>query len=250
MTVHLRARSSAVAIYNFDSNSHAPFTDPLGNLSVLLFHSGLRYPHVVRTDTVSVTLPAVAAGAKGDADTTYTATLFAHGRSGIPMVKAKITSGLGTVVGLNGSVPVQKNTGSTNAQTCARWVTIGANATHVILNSYALPFATQAIASITLTLVVYTLSTLVNQPAPAATTSRLHISSSQFRVGEFDTANDYLRANRAGADFPISHGRTLFTSSATALNQACNWRYSTAGFTFESNAGVVSGTTPYTLVTT
>jgi hypothetical protein len=164
MTHKLKADSSGkVAIYDYTAGNDVPFTSPLSAVSRLRFHTDLLYPRIIDTRSVTVTLPAVIANARNDADTTSTQTLFAHGLSGIPWVEGKITSGVGAVVPLCGSTPVQQHSSSPSAssQSFLRIVHLGANSTDVLLNSLCVTEDTQTMPALTITVVVYVTNILV-----------------------------------------------------------------------------------------
>lgn len=97
--------------------------NPTSDLSRVLFHSSLDYPAIIATYTPSVTLPAWSLGRPF-----YNLhNLFAHGRPGIPFVLGYISNM--SNIGLSGSVPVDSV-----PNYYARWVTLGANATNVVLH--------------------------------------------------------------------------------------------------------------------
>src|SRR5690606_28675325 len=118
-TLFSRGSDGTTCIYNGSNNV---VDNPKGDLSRVLFHSDLDYPSVISTRDVSVTLPA--------RTTTpfYTYhTLFAHGRPGIPFVFGYILN-MGNL-SLAGSVPLDFR-----VLFHGRFVTLGANATHVVLH--------------------------------------------------------------------------------------------------------------------
>lgn len=117
-----------VAIWTGGSDD-APLTDPLANLSRLLFHSDLAYPTITQKVTGSITLPATTAGHS------VSRTLFAHGLAGTPWVMGRVTTAGGQVISLGGSVPIYIRAASSYG--LARWITLGANATNVLLHDYA-----------------------------------------------------------------------------------------------------------------
>ncbi len=131
-----------VAIYN--GSTDAPFYDPKNNLSLVKFHTELDYPTIINTVNTGVTLPARAAN--GIYADTYS--LFAHGRGGHPMILAEITSPFST--SLSGSVPVYMSSGG-----FARWVSIGANASHVVLHEQCVTYRTNPQPALGLNIRVY-----------------------------------------------------------------------------------------------
>lgn len=120
-----RGTDGVVCIHNGNDDV---VDDPYLDLSRVLFHSSLRYPAVVDTQTGSTAMASVAVGAVRS--TTYR--LFEHGRPGIPMVLGYLTN-FG-----NGRVPLA---GSVATAIVSKWsgrfVTLGADATHVILHEFA-----------------------------------------------------------------------------------------------------------------
>lgn len=119
-TLFARGSDGTVCIYTGASDV---VDAPLGDLSRVLFHSALLYPAVVSTLTATITLPAVAAN--DDAGRTHT--VGAHGKAGTPFVLGYI-SNLSNLP-LAGSVPLDKD-----ARGFGRWVTLGADATNVIIH--------------------------------------------------------------------------------------------------------------------
>lgn len=133
----LRALGATGVVAIYDGPDDAPFDTPLSHLANgrLKFHSSLAYPKVIEERAVTLTLPARTTG-----NTTYRVSynLFAHGRPGFPWVLGSFRVG-GQDVAAVGSVPVQKANGSggnSAASPWARWISIGANATHVTAFEY------------------------------------------------------------------------------------------------------------------
>lgn len=159
MTMRLKAdgTSGTVAVYDYTAGNDNPFSNPLGDIPRLRFHSGLLYPAIVSTVTGSISLPAVSANTT---DRNVRHTLFAHGRGGIPYVEGAITSGLSRVVGLCGSVPVQ--TGDSTGAAFPRVVHLGADATNVYLNEYGSTHETFGWSALTLGWTVYVTDVLVS----------------------------------------------------------------------------------------
>ena len=155
MTVTMKADGVAGKVAIWTGAGDAPFTNPLGNVGSLLFHSDLLCPAIIATYTGSITLPAVGVG------TIFTANnaLFAHGRAGTPYVEGYISSGLGSNVALAGSVIVQQGSGL--AASFARHVHLGADATNVYLHDYATTYYQQGFGALTLSWTVYVLDTLL-----------------------------------------------------------------------------------------
>lgn len=128
--MRFRATSDGtVAVYDETTAGDAPFTDPLSNMTHVRFHSALTYPSIIGVQTGTLSLPSRSAST----DTLAQHTLFAHGRAGTPLVFGWITAG-GVKVGLAGSVPIEME-----AHGWGRWLSLGANATNVIIaeNAFA-----------------------------------------------------------------------------------------------------------------
>lgn len=122
---------------------------PTADLSRVLFHSALEYPALIRTEPVTKTLD----GRLTNTVLLTTHTLFAHGRPGTPFVAGYITN-LGNVA-LAGTVPIEVYSNG-----FGRFVTLGADATNVLLHEYTtipntLPGGALNTASISLSMVIY-----------------------------------------------------------------------------------------------
>lgn len=138
MSKRFKVNGSKLAIWDGHTDTD-PFDNPLASSTVLnrvKFHSSLSYVSIVDTQAVSLAL----ASRTNFQSATQTHTLFAHGRSGIPLVLGIATVG-GAPVALTGSVPVQLGTlsVSTSGSTVGwfgRWITIGADATNVYAYEY------------------------------------------------------------------------------------------------------------------
>lgn len=142
MTVRLKADSDTIAIYNY-SGSDGPFTNPLGNIPSLLFHSDLRSISITSVTSGTVTLSAHSANTIGR----QAYALFGHGKAGIPYVEGRLT---GSGLPLVGSVPVE-----TQTQGYARLVHLGADATYVYLHEIWAAERTTAYGSLSLAYQVY-----------------------------------------------------------------------------------------------
>jgi hypothetical protein len=114
---------------------------PLADLSRVLFHSALEYPAIIAEHAVSVTLPA-----RSGAQAYQTHNLLAHGRPGIPFVLGRIAN-MGSLP-LVGTVPVDGQ-----VTWFGRFVTLGADATHVRLHENTV--GSSAYAARTIDLVIY-----------------------------------------------------------------------------------------------
>jgi hypothetical protein len=135
MARRFRAASGKVAIWEGEGDL-LPFNSPLNYLSRVKFHSDLDYVKVIRTVDLTLNLTAIA---KGVSQRTQTYTLYAHGLSFTPWVRAHIAVS-GQIVDFSGSIPIQ--TGATDGAVAdnkdsVRWIALGMDATHVRVHEYA-----------------------------------------------------------------------------------------------------------------
>ncbi len=121
-----RGSDGVVCIHTGSDNVvNSPTTD----LSRVLFHSSLLYPSLNTTISTTITLP----NRSLNSLTLATHTIQAHGLGGIPFVLGYITSTTPDVA-LLGSVPVV--TYDTYGG-FGRFVTLGADATNILLHEYS-----------------------------------------------------------------------------------------------------------------
>lgn len=125
MAFTFRAEAGKVAIYDRASGD-GPFTNPLGYMPRVKFHSDLDYIQIIKTIKSSVVLPQRSAGADGAYITSFT-NGPAHGVSGMPLVFGYLTMAGGNVA-FAGSVPIQNVSGGT------RFISLGASPTRLIFN--------------------------------------------------------------------------------------------------------------------
>ncbi|WBT40167.1 hypothetical protein [Hyphomicrobium sp. DMF-1] len=152
MRVTLLGKGSNGVVSIFTGDDDLPFSDPLSHLDRIKFHSSLAYPKVIRTETKNQVFDAYATSLMGTFTKTYD--LFAHGRPGQPWVLASATIG-GNKIAFTGSLPVQMGfSGSTQTQ-WARWVTIGADATHVRAFEYVVKTNSTSMPAITIPITVW-----------------------------------------------------------------------------------------------
>jgi hypothetical protein len=219
------AQDGKVAI--FTGSDDAPFTNPLGNLARVLFHSDLNYPAIVREVSGTLTLPARGANSVGWA----AHNLFAHGRTGTPLVLGYVV--LGTLRRrIAGSVPVQGN-----GYGWARWLSIGADATNVKMAESWFARANFPYGALTVTWRVFVLETTF-EATPATNTELLYISPTDFRAGrgKFDARKRYLRNGNTLQNFPMARGRTCIMGTAQPSNYPIvTLTFSLAGQTFTTS---------------
>lgn len=135
-----------VAIYN--GADTAPMDNPLGNLSRLIFHSGLRYPKIIAQHSGTIPLPLRGAGYAGS----VVHNLVAHGRPGTPLVVGYATIG-GNRIRLGGTVPIQMTD-----RGWLRAISIGADATHIRMAEVCFAQETVSFGAISVPWTVHILS--------------------------------------------------------------------------------------------
>lgn len=112
-----------------------PFIDPLNHLDRVKFHSDLDYIRVIEERTVTLSLPT----RSNFQQATGSYTLFPHGRAGFPFILGKLDIN-GFPVAFTGTVPVQMGVtvgGSVSPRHFGRWLSLGADATNVVVHEYA-----------------------------------------------------------------------------------------------------------------
>lgn len=150
--IRLRARGSDGRMSIHTGADDLPFDAPLSHLSRVLFHSDLDYPAILSTHEGSTTFPALGAGSRRN--TKYT--LFAHGRPGIPIVLGQILNLAPDPVTFAGSVPMQMS-----SYGFARWLTLGADATNVIVHEQILSHVNAGIAAKAINWRVFVMDTIL-----------------------------------------------------------------------------------------
>jgi len=251
MTVKLKVDGTTgrTAIYD-TSNGDAPFTNPLNNVSLLRFHSDLWSPAVTVT-TTTLNLPnrrpnpSTAYRSSGDAQHT----LFAHGKSGTPMVKGFVVIS-GVNVPLAGSVPIVDPSFSTSG--VGRFISLGADATNVfILEKYVYGIAAgNPSTALSLSVTVYVTDVILDgtgeqtQPNEPVTIS---YTPTLFKAGRGRIRSDrrYLHAESTSPTFAFPTGetiqmvaRTTHTGYGSGRNTISPmWRYSVSGYVQEQTYG-------------
>lgn len=148
--IRLRARGTDGRLSIHTGGDDAPFSNPLGNLRRVLFHSELDYPAIVATRTGSTSFAAVAANKRRN----EVKRLFAHNRPGIPLVFGVITNLGPDPVTFAGSVPVPLD-----IYGFGRWLTLGANANDVIIHEQAVAHAKAKLGAVTIAWKVFVMDT-------------------------------------------------------------------------------------------
>ncbi len=221
-----------VAIFDETGVGNAPFTDPLGNLSRIRFHSDLLTPAVVSVTTYTVTLPSMVENAWRDA----TVTLGAHGRTGTPMIMGRVRNGSGASwIPLNGSVmlPMYALDGSTTYRLFGaypsgppywqggdgwRSITLGADATNIVLHEQAQALSKHAGADIThpaLTLeievTVFDINLDAANPTVGTDPVAVHMSASlvKFQRGKWRSDRRYIRTPAPTPTHYMPLGKTV-----------------------------------------
>lgn len=196
--------------------------DPLLDLSRVRFHSSLDYPVVVETrdgSTLMGQLPA-----KSTRIQSYN--LFAHGRPGIPLVLGYVSSLGNGRVPLAGSVPTAISNGWSG-----RFITLGANATHVLLHEYATTGFSQALPAQTfqwsIAICDVDVSAAADTDPVAPYDLKITADHMVLSRGKFDSDNRYIRAATGG--MPMPHDRTL------RMISNFDWQYAMDGHVMKSN---------------
>jgi hypothetical protein len=142
MAYRFRADGTTGVVAIYEASDDAPFTAPLSYASRVIFHSGLAYPAQIATITGSIVLPLRSTAIVPIGFETYSHQLDAHGQSGIPFVEGRVL-GLsdhgGADLPLVGSIPVQRINAGGSVTNQWRWLTLGADATHIWLHEGVLP---------------------------------------------------------------------------------------------------------------
>lgn len=138
-----QCKAGKVAVWDGGTDD-APFTNPRGNIARVKFHSDLQYPKIISVRTVNITLPAMAA----NENRSNVYTLFAHGRGGVPFIAGRLMV-QSQKIPFAGSVPVALSNGF------ARWLTLGADATNVVVHEQSRAFFQLGYSAITIPIVVY-----------------------------------------------------------------------------------------------
>lgn len=112
-----------------------PFTDPLNHLDRVKFHTDLDYIRVIEERSLTLSLPL----RSNFQSAVASYPLFSHGRAGFPFILGKVNVN-GIPVAFTGTVPVQMGVsvgGSVAPRHFGRWLSLGADATDVIVHEYA-----------------------------------------------------------------------------------------------------------------
>lgn len=219
MAVTLKAdgNSGRVAIYT--GSGDAPLFNPIGNIGRVLFHSSLEYPAIKQIRTGVITLPA--RGANGWFQTAHN--LFAHGEGGFPMVLGRITNLAGDPA-LVGSFPIQWQRNG-----FARWISLGANSTHVILHEQCSTAVGISFGAVAVAWEVYVFDILLGGsgsfPSPTAYRIRITPTFMEAGRGKFRSDRRYMRAASAGARFPLPSNQTITIGNPQSTGSGV-WAYS------------------------
>jgi hypothetical protein len=221
------AQDGKVAIYTGDDD--APFSNPLGNLPRVLFHSDLQYPAIVSERSGTLSLP----GRGGNSIGWAAHNLFAHGRTGTPLVLGYVVIG-GLRQRIAGSVPIQGN-----SRGWARWLSVGADTTNVKMAEFwaAGGSGGGAYGAISLAWRVFVLETTF-EATPELTDEAVYIDPTDFRAGrgKFDARKRYLRNGNTLQNFPIARGRTCVIGTAQPSNfPMVTLTFALAGQSFATN---------------
>lgn len=132
MTVTMKIDGVAGKAAIYTGTDDAPLTDPRNNIARLKFHSDFAYPSIIAEYSGSLAMGATTQNARR----LVTNRVRAHGRAGIPWVLGSFTVN-GIAVAACGTVPVQQHL---HGYGFARWLSLGADATHVIIYENALGY--------------------------------------------------------------------------------------------------------------
>lgn len=230
-----------VALYT--GNDDDPLTDPINHLSRLKFHSGLQYPVVVATQTMSITLPTrgvnvVSSTAVHDLDT--------HGRGAYPLILgAKIVEidGVATNYPFVGSFPIRHT-----SLGFGRVITLGCNTTRFLLVESYMSHANRtghATPAMDITIEVYLCDLdMGGSPPPVGIpTVLMERDGNVLKIadGRFASNKAYIRRGAPGAGFALPRGQTIDIKSgvntgsgAGSLGEPYGFRYSLAGHVEEA----------------
>lgn len=255
MAIVLRFLPSAGALAVYDTPTptapdDGPMTAPLSNLSRIKFHSGLTYPAFIPSlrTTSSSTLPNL------NPNTRYNGSinLFAHGRGEVPILFGRInsvsrSSGVAVTTSTNipwhGSVPVATTSGTI-------WVTLGADATHVVMRYFGWrsPGTSTEINGLTVNWTVDVLDATIsgtNQFAGVSSAPQLELLGTRITAGrrKFDTDRTYMRQNAGTNQVRLARGATMtITGDRPAYYQGSfNVNIGYLGFTYDPTTGDLVG---------
>lgn len=228
--------AGAIGLYSVptpESADDAPLTDPLNNLSRVIFHPALRYPGRVNVFSGTTIVSST--------DNGVVKNLVPHGRGARPMMVATMTLPNGTVVPWGGSVPIKQgvvgagtSTGHEGEPTSGSvWLTLGADETYV--KAYVTIFGNGVISwPVTVNWNVHVFDRLFGTALQDTGPTRFAISGAdvEFQTprGTFTSAKRYLRS---GSDFTLAFGKTIAMQyynfarpSPSSLREiGATWRY-------------------------
>lgn len=228
--------TGSVAVYtvdDIDPTDREPLDDPLGHLSRVLFHSDLYYPTITTKYTGTLSLPS--RGANVGPENPVAHTLFAHGLAGQPLVFGRLMNLSGLNVSLAGSVPVQ-----TSNYGYGRWLTLGADATNVVLSEIFHTHLTAGVSATSVDWEVWVTDLLLDSVTelPEPTDEMLFVSGTEFRAGggKFDATRRYLRT---ASSEPVKELDVVQGPSIAVLplgEVKAFFRYSVAGYVQQPTA--------------
>jgi hypothetical protein len=209
MTMKADGRTGRTAIFSGADNG--PLENPHAHASRIRFHSDWWMPSVYKRN-VSVTLPGMTVNTSRAAVTN----LFAHGRSGTPVV-----TGFATVAGINvplaGSVNVQQN-----GSGVMRLITLGADAGYVTITERSLCAKAGDWPAVTVAITVFVTDALIDgsQDTRPNDPVAIHWTPTLFSCGYGRCRSDrrYLRAAPAGSEFAFALNRTWDIGVQTSKN--------------------------------
>jgi hypothetical protein len=236
------------------SASNGPFTDPTNNMSSIRFHSDFEYIPIDEVVTGTFSMPARAA----NSGTYAQHTLFAHGRSGIPLLFGVFPNlrGSGENIGAFGSIPVQPEDNLENQRLGYwRWMTIAADATNVYLAELALA-ANVGISANNLSYKVFISPLTMDSPllpAPGVTGEKIFLSATEIRLGagRIHNRRRYVCKDTGSNSFHYAGGRTCdgrhiqFTDALGNNQHSIDFRWSLGGVVAMKEQDTAVGTAVY-----
>lgn len=237
MATRTRKDGTKTAVYtvpSLTSTDDAPLSNPLGNLSRVIFHSDLDYMAVQSTiQTGTLTLIA----RSGTAALTQRYNLFAHGLGYQPLILGALVGFEGADRPLLGTIFLQTGSGTNgmgtpnSEQGWFRSVQLGADATYVYLHEYFLPGPTaQTFAALTLNwrILVSTRNLDATSGNDNTVSSPYHALLTKTRVvlgkGKFDSDRRHVKKVATGG-FPVIVDKSIHIAQLASPNWSIQFSF-------------------------
>jgi hypothetical protein len=238
--------TGTVAVYDYTTADDDPFDDPTNHIDRLQFHSDLPAVSVASVSTGSITLGTRSANTNDMWDPPHV--LFAHGRSGIPYVEGIIwyDSAPSVIYPLVGTVPIQTSTSH-----FARLITLGADATNVVLHEQWASHVSTSLGSIDLSYEIYVTDldcTGVYPPSYADDDLLLSPTRCVMGKGKFDTNRRYFRGAASGGTFPLVKSETWDAEPETSSSHNLLYIWSVGTLSYDGSGTNLSLSPAYTMV--